>query len=208
MLELIRQGTSGEAEWEEVELRRIREHGSICEKMAAADGIVLAYPLYTDSMPGIVVKFLETLAGDHAATDVLRVRGTPVLYVVHSGFPDGIHTAHLVEVNKRVSEHLGLRNLGTIRKPGSEGVRFMPPFMLRKVARTLERVGEALVTDQDMTSTGAESLVRFERYPLFRRIMVRLHMLLGTINIYWNSMLRKHNAWDHRFDAPYGEPYR
>lgn len=206
MLDMVRDGAGEGAHWDEVELRRTRDHAHVCEMLARADGVVLAYPLYTDSMPGIVVAFLETLATDEAVVDAVRSRETPILFLVHSGFPEGIHTKHLEVVHRRVCERLGLRHLGTVRKPGSEGVRFMPPFMLRPVARTLGRVGEALTAGEDVAVARPERLVAFERFGLLRRAMVRLGMALGTINVYWYSMLRSHDAWERRFDAPYGEP--
>lgn len=208
MLEEIRAGMTsvGQVEWEEIYLSHVRVHGRVIERLPAADGILFAYPLYTDSMPGIAVQFVETLLSHAEAIERLRARRVPAAFLLHSGFPDGVHTAHLEDVHRRLCEELGLRYAGTIRKPGSEGTRLMPRRMLRSLFERLRAAGAALAAGNDIDAADAGRLIRFERFGPMGRVMMRIGATLGTINVYWMHMLRKHGAFDRRFDAPYGPP--
>ena len=197
-------------ERDEYLLRNVDGHSRAAEAAASCDGIVLAYPLYTDSMPAIVIRFLETLTALHSpgdrdgGTGGIRSRGIPAAFIVHSGFPDGIHTAHLPEIHREICGRLGFTYAGTLRKPGSEAVRLMPPKMQKRLFRTLEAAGAALVRESRIPPDLEDALVRYETPGPGARLLMRLMSATGFINMYWKRMLKYHGAWDRRFDAPYG----
>lgn len=208
MLEEIRSGMESDAEgslleWDEYLLRDADSHSRAAEAAADSDGVVLAYPLYTDSMPGIVIRFIETLPGRTDLIDAFRHRGTRAAFIVHSGFPDGIHTAHLPDIHREICGSLGLSYAGTLRKPGSEPVRLMPPKMQKTLFKTLKEAGAGLAHNGRIPPDLEDALVRYEKPGPVRRTTMRLMSGTGLINFYWNSMLKKHGAWEKRFDAPY-----
>ena len=49
------------ADVENVLLVKVREHAQFAEQAAAADLVIVAFPLYTDAMPGITMAFFEAL---------------------------------------------------------------------------------------------------------------------------------------------------
>ena len=247
MLEKIREGMeeargplSARLDWEELFLNRVRKHEELLDRIAEAEGIIFAYPLYTDSMPGIALQFLQALCARREHAEAEGVQGSaatrlahfpPALFLVHSGFPEGVHTAHLPEVHERICGRTGLQYVGTVRKPGSEGVRLMPTFMLRSLFRTLRDVGAELVSaeiesgapaDSRSAETGTDAgtglrprierqaagLVRCERMGQLRRATLWLAAKLGVVNLYWIRMLKEHGGWKERFDAPYGPSFR
>jgi pyruvate/2-oxoglutarate dehydrogenase complex dihydrolipoamide acyltransferase (E2) component len=261
---MMRDGMSAvdsDLQWQDAYLNRVAEHETVAGELSLVDGFILAYPLYTDSMPGIVVQFLDVCRrrraevfdaapadaapADAAPADAAPAQAAPAqaapaeaapaapaesgagatgdasdessdekrgpriraAFLVHSGFPEGVHTAHLEEVHRRICDVLELEYAGTIRKPGSEGVRMMPPFLLRGTKTVLEDAGAALARGKDVTAADVGRLVRVERLGPLRRLMLRISARTGTINFYWKGMLRKHGAWDKRYDSPYGAPY-
>jgi NAD(P)H-dependent FMN reductase len=248
---MMRDGMSAvdsDLQWQDAYLNRVAEHETVAGELSLVDGFILAYPLYTDSMPGVVVQFLdvcrrrraEVVAAEAAPADAAPAQAAPAeaapaapaesgagatgdasdessdekrgpriraAFLVHSGFPEGVHTAHLEEVHRRICDVLELEYAGTIRKPGSEGVRMMPPFLLRGTKTVLEDAGAALARGKDVTAADVGRLVRVERLGPLRRLMLRISARTGTINFYWKGMLRKHGAWDKRYDSPYGAPY-
>lgn len=206
MLEQIKAGMMSvkSIEWTEILLKKVEEHDTPVEHVLKADGIIFAYPLYTDSMPGIFVRFLEAL---RERVDILadsKNRSIPSVFLVHSGFPEGIHTAHLPDIHSRICEQFGFHYMGTIRKPGSEGVRMMPPQMLRSLFTVLQHAGSTLVTGEPLDEDALNSLVRHERFGFTGRLFMNIGSGLGLTSIYFKRMLKKHNAWEKRFDAPYG----
>ena len=54
----------------------------------SAENILLAFPLYVDSVPGMVKKFIEEVGNFNG-------EGKHILFFVHSGFPEGIHSEWL-----------------------------------------------------------------------------------------------------------------
>jgi multimeric flavodoxin WrbA len=210
MLERIREGmaTAGQVEWEEIFLNRTRFHDEAAERLAGANGLIFGYPLYIDTMPAVMLRFLEILYANSASVRVIRESGIRALFLIHSGFPDGVHTAHLEEIHRRLCETLGLEYAGTIRKPGSEGVRLMPPAMQKKLFSILRDAGEALAKRADFVPGTHDELVRHERFGIFQKALLRLGAAIGVTNMYWNKMLKQNGAWEKRFKAPYGMKYR
>jgi len=210
MLEQMRAGmleASLEASWEELFLNRVQEHEAAVDRLSEADGIVFAYPLYTDSMPGIAVRFLETLYHRLQLNKRLARPDLPAAFLVHSGFPEGVHTAHLPDLHRRICRRFGFRYLGTIRKPGSEGVRLMPPTMQRSLFARLRESGSMLACGESLDQGQIDNLVRYERLGPPRQLLLRAGEKIGIANMYWNRMLKQHHAWDARFDAPYSQPW-
>lgn len=209
MLERVREGmeSAGQVQWRELYLNKHKRHGDFAAAACDADGIIFAYPLYTDSMPGVAVQFLETLCGDENVTAALRGREVAAVFLVHSGFPEGVQTAHLEQIHIRLCEALGLRYGGTIRKPASEGVRLMPASMQKRLFSVLRDVGVCLIRGDDIHDAGINQLVRYEHMGPLRKLLLRVGAAVGITNMYWIQMLKRHGAWEKRFDAPYGPAY-
>lgn len=206
MLEQIKAGMMSEkpVEWTEILLKNNKEHNSAVDQLFSTDGIIFAYPLYTDSMPGIAVQFWETLLTRREDLTALEDLSIPAVFLVHSGFPEGVHTAHLPDIHSRICKQFGFQYMGTLRKPGSEAVRLMPPKMLKGLFTVLQNAGTALVKGKPPDEKVLDSLIRYERLGPWGRFMMNIASGLGLTSIYFKRMLRKHAAWAKRFDAPYG----
>lgn len=165
----------------------------------SADEILLVFPLYTDSMPGIVAAFTNALA-DLAPG---RTAGKRVGYVVHSGFPESVQSEPLAAYLERLSARLGFTHLGTVIKGGSEGLRLNPGSGRSQTAERFRSLGRSLAARGTFDAEDLASLARPRRLGPGARILFRLLVLSGLLQTYWNVMLRKHGAYDRRFDRPY-----
>lgn len=168
----------------------------------AADEVVFAFPLYTDAMPGIVMAFLESLAG----ADPHRLRGKRVAFVIQSGFPEGIHTEALAAYLARLCDRLGFRHLGTLRKGGVEAIRMMPPTQVGKLAARFRAAGQELGERGSFSPELVARMAGRRRFGPGMRMLLRLLVATGLANVYWNTRLKQHGAFACRFDAPYAEP--
>ena len=164
-----------------------------------ADEVVFAFPLYTDSMPGLVKAFLEIIA----QADSTRLRGKRVAFVIQSGFPEGIHTEALGAYLARVCERLGLVHLGTLRKGGVEGIRMMPPKQVARIQARFVEAGHELGTQGRFFPERIRAMAEPRTLGRKARGLIRLLGAIGLINYYWNQMLKKHGAHARRFDRPY-----
>jgi NAD(P)H-dependent FMN reductase len=164
-----------------------------------ADEVVFAFPLYTDSMPGMVKAFLEAVA----LADRARLRGKRIAFVIQSGFPEGIHTEALGSYLARVCERLTFVHLGTLRKGGVEGIRMMPPKAVDKIQVSFVHAGQELGAKGNFSPELIRTMAEPRTFGWKGRALIRLLGGLGLLNFYWNRMLKRHGAYERRFDAPY-----
>jgi NAD(P)H-dependent FMN reductase len=179
-------------------LSRVADQEAYREAFAAAEVVLLAFPLYTDAMPGIVKEFIETLC------PLCGRAGNPALgFVVQSGFPEAAHSRAVERYNEKLSRRLGCRYLGTVVRGGAEGIQVMPPSMTRRLFASFDAVGETFGRTGELDAGLVRRLAGSERLSLPMRLLYRLLRLTGLTNFYWNGQLKANGAFERRFAAPY-----
>jgi NAD(P)H-dependent FMN reductase len=175
-------------------VNRIDDHVKAFEN---ADTVIMIFPLYCDSMPGLVKEFLERLSF------VENARGKKVGFIVQSGFPEAIHSTFIEKFLIKFSARMGFVYLGTAIKGGVEGIQIMPPMMTKKLFERFRKLGEDFAKtgkfSQDIINEFSKPY-KFSRSKLF---FFRVGTKLGLSNYYWNSNLKKNNAYEKRFAKPY-----
>lgn len=185
-----------------LDLARTHERAAHLQAVLAADEIVLALPLYCDSMPALVKGFVESLA------DVKeQLRGKRVAFIVQSGFPEAIHTEGLAAYLARLCTRLGFVHLGTINKGGIEGIRTQPPSRVAKIQKGFVRAGRELAEQGRFSPELVHKLAGPRTFGPIVRLVLRGLIKTGAIDSFWNAALKKNGAFERRFDAPYGPAY-
>ncbi len=94
---------------------------------AAAQNVIIGFPLYIDAMPGSVKEFLEALA------PLAGKAGNPALgFMIQCGFPETSHNRYVARYCEKFAQKMGCRSLGSILKGGCEGLDVQPPFLTDK----------------------------------------------------------------------------
>ena len=179
------------------EIRYVVEEdpAALAAYMDGFDCWLFFFPLYVNAMPGIVKRLFE-----HMRPNQEKGAG----YFVQSGFDEAAHSDYLRAILKNFNRRMGYRDIGLVVAGGMAGVRYMPKHMNKKVFTRLERAG--MLYEQ----TGAfdeESIRLFGKLYRYSKTQARLNRFmrkLGLTNIFWNSMLKKNNAYLKRFDKPFG----
>ncbi|MDA3936977.1 MAG: NAD(P)H-dependent oxidoreductase [Actinomycetota bacterium] len=168
------------------------------EAFGAADTVVLGMPLYADSMPGLVMGFIETLA------PYVGREGNPRFgFLVQSGFPEALHSRPLERYLAKLATRLGCEYAGTIVRPGGEALQVMPDRANKKLWESLREVGKSLHVGGEFDSLVLSRIAGKERLsPTMVRVM-SLASKAPVTEFYWNGLLKKNGAWGKRFDAPY-----
>jgi hypothetical protein len=179
-------------------LARDKEQDGHLRAFAQAESVLLAFPLYVDAMPAVVKAFIEGLEPFCG-----RKENPPLLFFVHSGFPEASHSRPVERYLERLAKRLGCEYRGTIVKPGSEGVRLMPARLNRKLFGRLRELGRTFGAEGRLDHSIVEQLARPERLGPLRIAIYGLLSLLGLTDRYWDGMLKKNEAFDNRFDQPY-----
>ena len=98
---------------------------------------------------------------------------------------------------------MNLNNNGVVIIPGSEGFRHMPPSMTKKKRLAVASLGTSFKDEESYNEAALKLLFGKEKSSKFGSFMFRIMYMLGLTNLWWNSQLKKNNAKDKCFDAPY-----
>ncbi len=187
-----------ENEFEISNLVRINDTAANVEKFRQAENIILAFPLYTDAMPGIVKHFIENLTPLKGAPNNQKIG-----FIVQSGFPEPAHSRFVERYLEKLASRLGCDYLGTIVKGGVEGIKVMPAHMTKKLFTNFFEMGKYFAENKNFSEEILKKLAPRERMSKTRIAGFRVMQKTGLANFYWNGQLKKNNAWEKRFDKPY-----
>ncbi len=169
------------------------------EAFASAERVIIAFPLYTDAMPGIVKLFIERLK------PFCGREGNPSLgFIVQSGFPETIHSRFVEKYLEKLARRLGCKYLGTVIKGGVEGIQARPNWMNRKMFRRFRCLGKRLAKSGFFNPRIIRKLAgRRDRLSGFGVKVFNLLRKTGLMDSYWNGMLRENKAFNDRYARPY-----
>jgi NAD(P)H-dependent FMN reductase len=181
-------------------LRHVREVERFCQAFSEAEGVLLAFPLYTDAMPGIVKAFIEALE------PLCGREGNPLIgFLVQSGFPEATHSRHVEQYLAKLADRLGCPYAGTIVRGNGTSVTVMPPQMTRGLFKTLRQVGESFGRTGRFDRAMLAKLARPERFPWWMVPLITVRDLPFINLLYWDSELRKNGGYKRRNARPYIE---
>jgi multimeric flavodoxin WrbA len=182
------------------DLNRQHDRPRFTQAFADAECVLLGFPLYTDSMPGLVKGFSETL-------EVYRDRAgnPPIGFLVQSGFPESTHSRHVERYLERLAARLGSPYLGTIVKGGVEGIQIMPDNMTRKLYTGLQQIGHTFAQTGRFDSNLLHALAKPEWYPAYLAPVFKLFVKTPIATFYWDGQLKKNGVYDQRFARPYAD---
>ena len=159
------------------------------------ENILLAFPLYVDSVPGVVKQFIEAVGQFDGS-------GKNIWFFVHSGFPEAIHCEGLIRYLELLTKRWNMNNMGTILKPGTEQVRMLPLERNKKLFFDFEQLGSTLAKSGSLDQNILDRFKQPYVYPSNAMPVIRLMSKLGLIDRYWNKELKRNKAYHRRFDMP------
>jgi hypothetical protein len=177
-------------------LVRLKEHPDFAEKLRQADAAIIAFPLYTDSMPAIVKDFIETLGA---------VKGNmPALgFIIQSGYPETIHSRFVEKYCEKLAHRLSAKYLGTVIRGGIEGIQVKHPLLTQRIVMAFRSLGRHFGVTKEFHPIIKMKLAGRERMSTIGRIMFRIFRIIGISDLHWNKVLKKNGVYERRFDRPY-----
>lgn len=163
-----------------------------------SDAVLVGFPLYVDAMPAPVKEFIEALAPRVGAP-----RNPALLFLVQSGFPEACHSRPVERLLEKLAHRLGAPCLGTIVRPGVEGIRTMPPKWIARALEPFEALGRGLAVEGRLDPAILAALARPER--LGRGPIAAVRVAIGRYfaHRFWNERLRANGAMAERDARPY-----
>jgi len=178
-------------------LSRTKRRAEHIAAFGRADTALIVFPLYTDSVPGLLKGFIEDLAGAN-----VQRPGGKLGFFVHSGFPEACHSWPVEAYLSRLAPRLGRAYLGTLIKGGSEGIQVQPGWMTGKLYRRLESLGQAFGRTGGWDPELAAALAKPARFNWLVRCLSPVVFTMS--NLYWNQQMKKNGVYDRRRAAPEG----
>jgi multimeric flavodoxin WrbA len=198
MLDQLAKGFGGLTET--FHLIRMKETPQMVQAFAQAECAIIGFPLYTDSMPGVVKHFIEAL---EPLAD--RENNPPVGFLVQSGFPEGLHSRYVERYLEKLAARLGSPYLGTIVKGNGEGTRVMPPEMNHSLFTNLQALGAGLATNGRFDPIHLKAIAKPESYSALLGPVFQIFLRLPVAHSYFDNMLKKNGAYELRFNQPFVE---
>ncbi len=127
-----------------------------------ADIVVLAFPLFADSVPYLGVRAMELIAA-HRQADGERKR-QQLLAIVNSGFPEAKQNDTALSICRIFAREAGFEWAGGLALGGGAALNGQPPQklggMTRNVVLALDQAAAALAAGQAVPPTAVEAMAR------------------------------------------------
>jgi multimeric flavodoxin WrbA len=196
MLDQLAKGFGGMTET--YHLNRMKETDQMVQAFTQAECAIIGFPLYTDSMPGVVKHFIEAL---EPLAD--RKNNPPVGFLVQSGFPEGLHSRYVERYLEKLAARLGSPYLGTIVKGNGEGTRAMPSEMNRSLFTNLQALGAELASNGRFDPFYLNAIAKPERFPAILGPVFQIFLRLPVAHTYFDNMLKNNGTYEQRFSQPF-----
>lgn len=125
-----------------------------------SDLLVLAFPLYVDSLPALVIRALETIALHRSAQEDPRQLG--LVAVVNCGFPEAHQNDTALAICRQFAREARIQWMGGLAM-GAGGVvngQSIERPVLRSVARGLELAADSLSQGKPVPQDAVEMVAR------------------------------------------------
>jgi hypothetical protein len=157
---------------------------------------VLAFPLYIDSLPALVVRALEQIA----ARRHRRCDGAPqrLMVIINCGFPEPHHNDTALRICRRFAAEAGFEWAGSLALGAGETIHGQAlndiRGMARNVIRSLDLAAEALGEGKPVPPKAVKLMAK----PLIPRWA---YLLFGSR--FWKKAAKRHGVRDRLSDRPF-----
>jgi NAD(P)H-dependent FMN reductase len=182
-----------------VRLRDEGDMGAMRERFAKSDMAVLAFPLYVDAMPSVVMEFIEALEPLCG-----RAENPALGFMVISGFPEAVHASYVSNYLQKLAGRLGCRHMGTVTMGNAEGIRHAKGKRKEMAYAAFRHQGENLASAGEFDAKAGGALAGPFRFSSPVRALFTILGLFGVMDSGWNRMLKVNGAFERRFDRPDG----
>jgi Flavodoxin-like fold len=162
-------------------LRTEERTSALLAAVSAADVVILAFPLYVDSLPYLVTKALERIAahrlGSHGTAEAAATRPM-FLAIANCGFPEAAHNATALAICEQFADEAGFAWAGGLALGEGGAISGRPlaevSGMARNVVSALDMVAAALAAGRPVPEEAIALMAR----PF---IPALAYMLLGDL---------------------------
>jgi hypothetical protein len=169
---------------------------TLLDAVDRCDLLVLAFPLYVDSLPALLTRTLELIASRRGGRQ--RESRQRLVAIVNNGFPEAEQNEVALRICRRFASETGFEWAGGLALGGGEVINGRPLIdvkgMTRNVIPSLDLAADALAAGGPVP----ERAVRLMAKPI---IWSRIYTWIGTRG--WRRRAAAHDAENRLHDRPY-----
>ena len=129
-----------------------------------SDNILIALPLYVESVPGLLMEFLETLTP--------KSGNAKMSFILQSGFAEGIQLRCGEAYLEKLAGYLGCEYGGTLVKGGNFEIRFLSDESRVKATSPYAEMGREFSANGNFYSDKCKAFTGPEIFPAPVRVLV------------------------------------
>jgi hypothetical protein len=163
-------------------------------QVADSDLLILAFPLYVDSLPSGLILALEKIAEDRKKTEPTKHTG--VLAIVNNGFPDSKQNATAIAICKQFANETGFEWVGGLAMGAGAMIGGMPlekAPMMKNVKKSLDLTAQSLLEGSTVPD---EAIELIGKTPMPKFVMTMF------ANMGWKNMAKPYGNQKKLRDRP------
>ena len=160
--------------WELHNISNRKEWDSAREAFLTNEHILIAFPLYVECIPGLMLEFLETLPTE-------RQKPGQLCFLLHGGMDEGSEFRFCERILQGLPEQLGCSYGGTLIRGGSFTIRTRDDATTARILAPYEEMGRMFAREGNFLTPEARKFTGPEQYPWWVRKMVSL-LFLKKVN--------------------------
>lgn len=141
------------------------------EAYLSNEKIIFALPMYVESIPSLMLEFLDTLPSERQIPAELS-------FVLHGGFDEGYQFRLCEKLLKSITIQLGCDYGGCLIKGGSFMLRLFKSDQVEKMTKQYTKMGRSYASYGDFLTPEAKKFTGPERYPWLVRQIASLFLKL------------------------------
>ena len=181
--------------WELHNLSNRMEWDAAREAFLTHERILIAFPLYVECIPGLMLEFLGTLPSE-------RKQPAQLSFLLHGGMDEGNEFRFCERILQGLPAQFGCIYGGTLIKGGSFSIRTREDAVKAKIVAPYEKMGRLFAQSGNFFTPEANKFTGPEQYPWLVRKMVSL-LFMKKVNKGFEDFAKSWGCTRPLDDKPY-----
>lgn len=181
--------------WELHNLSNRKEWDATRDAFLTHERILIAFPLYVECIPSLMLEFLESLPSG-------RRQPAQLSFLLHGGMDEGNEFRFCERILQGLPAQVGCRFGGTLIHGGSFGIRTREDAVKAKIVAPYEKMGRLFAQNGNFLTPEAKKFTGPEQYPWLVRKMVSL-LFLKKVNKGFEDFAKSWGCTRSLDDKPY-----
>ena len=167
--------------------RSDKDRAALLNAIDCSDLLLIAYPLYVDSLPSLVIRAMELINQHHQATKAGKKQR--LMVIANCGFPEAQHNDTALAICRQFAREAGFEWAGGLALGGGESINGKSlsevQGMARNVIKSLDLAANALAEGKVVP----QEAVRAMAIPF---VPIWAYTLMGGLG--WKQQAKKHGT--------------